>query len=125
MLPAMNLSFFTVVKFLLSALVITLVTEAVKRSDKMGALLASLPFVTVISMLWIYHEAPAETRIDKVSTHAQLVFWYVLPTLPMFLVFPWMARHWGFYGALIAGAVLTVGLFVLTRTIAGKYGISL
>lgn len=125
MLPAMNLSFFTVVKFLLSALVITLVTEAVKRSDKVGALLASLPFVTVISMLWIYHEAPAETRIEKVSTHAQLVFWYVLPTLPMFLVFPWMARHWGFYGALIGGAVLTVGLFILTRTIAGKYGISL
>ncbi|RYD37630.1 MAG: DUF3147 family protein [Verrucomicrobiaceae bacterium] len=121
----MNLSFFTVVKFLLSALVITLVTEAVKRSDKMGALLASLPFVTVISMLWIYHEAPTETRVEKVSTHAQLVFWYVLPTLPMFLVFPWMARQWGFYGALIAGAVLTVGLFVLTRTIAGKYGISL
>ena len=121
----MNLSLFTIAKFLLSALVITLVTEAVKRSDKLGALLASLPFVTVISMLWIYHETPEETRIAKVSTHAQLVFWYVLPTLPMFLVFPWMARHWGFYGALAGGAALTVGLFVITRTILAKYGILL
>lgn len=121
----MNLSLFTVAKFLLSALVITLVTEAVKRSDKVGALLASLPFVTVISMLWIYHETPEESRIAKVSTHAQLVFWYVLPTLPMFLVFPWMARHWGFYGALAGGAALTVGLFVITRAILAKYGILL
>lgn len=121
----MNLSVFTVVKFLLSALVITLVTEAVKRSDKAGALLASLPFVTVISMIWIFHESPAESRIEKVSVHAQLVFWYVLPTLPMFLVFPWMARHWGFYGALAGGAVMTVALFALTRAVAAKFGLML
>jgi hypothetical protein len=121
----MSISGFTLVKFFLSAAVITLVTEMVKRSDKLGALLASLPFVTVISMLWIYHETPAETRVEKVSTHAQLVFWYVLPTLPMFLLFPWLARHLGFYGALGAGAGLTVALFALTRWIMGRYGVAL
>lgn len=121
----MNLPVFTVVKFLLSALVITLVTEAVKRSDKAGALLASLPFVTVISMFWIFYETPAESRIEKVSVHAQLVFWYVLPTLPMFLVFPWMARQWGFYGALAGGAVLTIALFAITRAVAAKFGLML
>ena len=121
----MNFSGFTIVKFLLSAAVITLVTEAVKRSDKLGALLASLPFVTVISMLWIYHETPAATRVEKVSTHAQLVFWYVLPTLPMFLLFPWLARHLGFYGALGAGAALTLVLFALTRWIMERYGVAL
>jgi hypothetical protein len=121
----MSFSGFTLVKFLLSAAVIVLVTEAVKRSDKLGALLASLPFVTVISMLWIYHETPAETRLEKVSTHAQLVFWYVLPTLPMFLLFPWLGRQLGFYGALGAGAALTLALFSLTRWIMQRQGISL
>lgn len=121
----MNFSTFTIVKFFLSAAVITLVTEVVKRSDKLGALLASLPFVTVISMLWIYHGTPAETRLEKVSVHAQLVFWYVLPTLPMFLFFPWMARQFGFYGALGASAVLTVGLFALTGWIMQRYGVAL
>ena len=121
----MNFSAFTLLKFFLSAAVITAVTEMVKRSDKLGALLASLPFVTVISMLWIFHETPVETRLEKVSTHANLVFWYVLPTLPMFLVFPWLARHLGFYGALAAGAVLTVALFALTRWIMGRYGVAL
>lgn len=121
----MNFSSLTILKFLLSAALITLVTEAVKRSDKLGALLASLPFITVISMIWIYHETPVETRIAKVSTHAQLVFWYVLPTLPMFLLFPWLARHLGFYGALGASAGLTITLFALTRWIMGRYGVAL
>ena len=121
----MNFTGFTLLKFLLSAAVITAVTEMVKRSDKFGALLASLPFITVISMLWIYHETPPGTRLEKVSTHANLVFWYVLPTLPMFLLFPFMARHLGFYGALGAGAVLTLALFALTRWIMGHYGVAL
>lgn len=121
----MTFSGLTLLKFILSAAVITIVTELVKRSDKLGALLASLPFVTVISMIWIYHETAPETRLEKVSTHANLVFWYVLPTLPMFLLFPWLARHLGFYGALGAGAGLTVVLFALTRWIMGRYGMAL
>lgn len=119
------MSGFTLIKFLLSAAVITLVTEAVKRSDRLGALLASLPFVTVISMIWIYHETPEVQRLEKVSDHARLVFWYVLPTLPMFLLFPWMGRHLGFYGALAAGAGLTVVLFVLTRWILSRQGVAI
>ncbi len=121
----MNITGFTLLKFLLSAAVITAVTEAVKRSDKLGALLASLPFVTVLSMLWIYHETPPETRLEKVSTHANLVFWYVLPTLPMFVLFPWFAKNLGFYGALGASAVLTIALFALTRWIMSRHGVAL
>lgn len=121
----MSFSGFTLIKFFLSAAVIILVTEMVKRSDRLGALLASLPFVTVISMIWIFHETPEAERIAKVSTHARLVFWYVLPTLPMFLLFPWMARQWGFYGGLGAGAGLTVILFAATRWILGRYGLLL
>lgn len=112
-------------KIVLSAVVITAVTEIVKRSDRLGALLASLPFVTIVSMLWIYHETAPERRLEKVSTHALLVFWYVLPTLPMFLLFPWMARQWGFYGALGAGAALTVALFALLRFLGARYGLQL
>ncbi len=121
----MPITTFALFKLVLSAALITAVTEVVKRSDRFGALLASLPFITVLSMIWIYHETPAATRIAKVSTHAQLVFWYVLPTLPMFILFPWLARHFGFYGALGASAALTVALFALTRAIMARYGLAL
>ena len=121
----MSSAVFPFVKLLLSAVVITVVTEAVKRSDRAGALLASLPFVTIISMLWIHHESTAAERLEKVSTHANLVFWYVLPTLPMFLFFPWMARQWGFYGSLAAGAGLTIALFAALKVVAGRFGLML
>lgn len=116
---------FPIIKLLLSAAVILAVTEVVKRSDRAGALIASLPFVTIISMIWIYHESPESERIAKVSTHSVLVFWYVLPTLPMFLLFPPMARAWGFYPALATGAAITIALFVLLRTLAPRWGVHL
>lgn len=112
-----------ILKYLLSAGVITLVSEIVKRSDKAGALLASLPFVSIITLFWVYHESPPEQRLQKTGDHMYYIFWYVLPTLPMFLLFPWFQRHWGFYGALGASAALTVGLFALLRLVAARFGL--
>lgn len=112
-------------KYLLSAGIITLVSEAVKRSDKAGALLASLPFVSIITLFWVYYESSPEQREQKAADHMFYIFWYVLPTLPMFLLFPWMQRHWGFYGALGGSAVLTAALFAVLRTAAGRFGLML
>lgn len=114
-----------ILKYLLSAGVITLVSEIVKRSDRAGALLASLPFVSIITLFWVYHESPPEQRLQKTGDHMYYIFWYVLPTLPMFLLFPWFQRHWGFYGALGASAALTVGLFALLRAVAARFGLGI
>jgi hypothetical protein len=53
------------------------------------------------------------------------IFWYVLPTLPMFLLFPAMQRWWGFYGALGGSAVLTIVLFTLLKMVASRFGLVL
>ena len=72
---------------------------------------AALPLVTLLALVWLHVEQqPAE----KIANHAWYTFWYVVPTLPMFLAFPWMLGRWGFWGALGAAAVLTVLCFVLT-----------
>ena len=107
---------FPVVKILLSAVVIYVVTEVVKRSDRMGALLASLPFVSIIAMVWMYHEAGAGEREAKVSDHAWYTFWYVLPTLPRFLGFPVLGRWLGFSGALGGGGGVRGGFFLVVTT---------
>jgi hypothetical protein len=73
-----------ITKYAITALLVVLISEVAKRSDKLGALIAALPMVTVLAMIWLYLEGqPAE----KISNHALYTFWYVLPTLPMFLVF--------------------------------------
>ena len=113
-------------KVLLNAIIITAVTEAVKRSgDKAGALLASLPFVSIIALCWIYYGSAPDVRDQKASDHMWYIFWYVLPTLPMFLLFPWFMRHLGFHGALASGIALTVVLFALLKWAGAQRGLNL
>ena len=116
---------FGLTKLLLSAAVIFAVTEVVKRSDRAAALIGALPFVSIVGMIWMFHEAAPGVREQKVADHAWYTFWYVLPTLPMFLVFPWLVRHFGFYGALVAGAVLTAVLFAGLKWAMGHWGVRL
>ena len=109
-------------KYLVTAALVVLISEAAKASDKLGGLIAALPLVTILTLIWLQLEQQPNS---KIANHAWYTFWYVLPTLPMFLIFPWLARHLGFYGALGAGAGLTLGLFALTRWIMGRYGVAL
>jgi uncharacterized membrane protein (GlpM family) len=74
-----------ITKFLLSAGVVVLVSEVAKRSDKLGGLIAALPIVTILAMIWLHVENEPK---EKISNYAWYTFWYVLPTLPIFLVFP-------------------------------------
>jgi len=114
-----------ILKYLLSAGLITLVSEIVKRSDKLGALLAALPFVSIITLFWVYHESAPAVREQKTADHMFYIFWYVLPTLPMFLLFRMFQRWWGFHGALGGSTVLTVVLFALLRAVTARFGLML
>ena len=112
-----------ITKYTVTAFVIVLVSEIAKRSDKAGALIASLPFVTVMVMIWLYVEKQGSQKIGK---HAYYTFWYVIPTLPMFLVMPWLlAKGINFWISLAICVVVTVGCFVLTAIIARRFGVNL
>src|SRR5438067_13599136 len=97
--------FYLVLKALLSGAIIAAVSEIAKRSPAFGALVASLPLVSVLAIIWLWRDTGDSVRI---ANHAEATFWYVLPSLPMFLAFPYMLRHGtGFWWALTAGCALT------------------
>lgn len=111
-----------VTKYLITAALVVLVSEVAKRSDKAGGLIAALPLVTVLTLVWLYVERqPAE----RIGNHAWYTFWYVLPTLPMFLVFPWLLARLGFWPALAASAALTLACFWLLAQALRPFGIDL
>jgi F0F1-type ATP synthase assembly protein I len=113
---------FLIVKYLITAAVIVLVSELAKRNDQIGALIASLPLVTFMVLVWLHIEQqPAE----KISNHAYYTFWYVIPTLPMFLVFPNLHQQYGFWPALAGCTLLTIGLFWLWAMVLKPFGINL
>lgn len=74
-----------ITKYLLTAGVVVIVSELAKRSDKLGGFIAALPLVTILALIWLYIEQQPQ---EKIANHAWYTFWYVIPTLPMFLVFP-------------------------------------
>lgn len=111
-----------VTKYLLTAAVVVLVSEFAKRSDRLGGLIAALPLVTVLALIWLHLERqPAQ----KIANHAWYTFWYVIPTLPMFLVFPFLLPRIGFWGTLLASVLLTVGCFALFAALVRRWGIEL
>lgn len=110
-------------KLLISALVILFVTKIQLFHDRLSALLIALPLTSLLAIIWMRAEGQGS---DRIANHAEATFWFVLPTLPMFLVLPWMLRNgWGFGAALAANCVLTVLLFFVLVAILKPFGIRL
>lgn len=111
-----------VTKYLITAAVVVLVSEVAKRSDKLGGLIAALPMVTFLALIWLYVEKQPH---EKISNHAWYTFWYVVPTLPMFLAFPFLHDRIGFWWTLAACAGTTIGCFALFAIVVKQFGIEL
>lgn len=108
-------------KLLLSALVIVLVTKVQVVNDKLSALLIALPLTSLLAMIWMNSEKQSSERI---ANHAEGTFWFVLPTLPMFLVLPWMLRKgWGFGWSLAVNCLMTIVLFWVMVWFLRKMGV--
>ncbi|MEM9081037.1 MAG: DUF3147 family protein [Verrucomicrobiota bacterium] len=107
-------------KVLLSAVIIGVVTKVQVVSDRLSALLIALPLTSVLAMIWMRAESEGNERI---ANHAEGTFWFVVPTLPMFLVLPWMLRKgWPFGWSLVANCVMTAGLFWVMVMVLRKVG---
>ena len=114
---------YLVLKSLLSGVIIMAVSEIAKRSPAFGALIASLPLVSLLAIIWLWRDTGDVTRI---ANHAEATFWYVIPSLPMFLAFPYLLRGgMNFWLALALACVLTVVLYALTVLIAARFGVKL
>ena len=110
-------------KILVTAAVVVTVSEIAKRSSLWGALLASLPLTSLLAFVWLY--------VDKGDTEAVAalslsIFWLVLASLPMFLLFPFLLRgSWGFWPALTVSCVVTAGAYLALVWVLTRLGIQL
>lgn len=111
-----------ITKYLLTAGIVVLVSELAKRSDKLGGFVAALPLVTILALIWLYVEQQPQARIANLAWYT---FWYVIPTLPMFLAFPALLPRLGFWPTLIACIVLTIVCFGLWALALRRFGIEL
>ena len=114
---------YLITKAAISGVLVASASEIAKRYPGFGALVASLPLVSVLGMIWLWNDKP---DADNMASHAGATFWYVLPSLPMFLFIPALLRRGiGFWPSLVAGCVLTIALYMLTTWAVPRCGIRL
>jgi F0F1-type ATP synthase assembly protein I len=113
---------FIIIKYFITAAVVVVVSEFAKANDKLGGLIAALPFVTVLALIWLYVE---KQPMSKISNHAYYTFWYVIPTLPMFLLFPYLLPKLGFWPTLLSCIVFTLVIFYVYAQVLKSFGIDL
>lgn len=109
-------------KYLLTAAVVVFVSEIAKRSDRLGGFIAALPLITFLTLIWLYIEHQPQ---EKIANHAWYTFWYVVPTLPMFLAFPLLLPKIGFWPTMLASVVITVVCFGVFAVVMKRFGIEL
>jgi ABC-type nickel/cobalt efflux system permease component RcnA len=114
---------YLVIKAGLSGVLVAIVSEVAKRYPGIGGLIASLPLVSVLGMIWLWRD----TRdLERIAAHADATFWFVLPSLPMFLLIPDLLRRGvGFIPSLTAGCALTIALYGLMVWVGPKFGLRL
>ena len=110
-----------VFKIALSAIVIAVISEISKRYSLTGGILASLPIVSVLAIIWLYVDTGSAEKVSKLSTS---IFWMVLPSLTLFIMLPLLLKNKvPFYGALIISSIIMVVFYYLMILILKKFGI--
>ena len=114
---------YLILKAALSGLVIAAASEAARRNAAFGALIVSLPLVSVLGMIWLWRDSRDAARVADLAGGT---FWYLLPSMPMFLVIPALLRRGvGFWPALGLGCLLTIALYGLMVVVASRFGLKL
>ena len=114
---------FLLTKAVVSGGLIVAISELAKRNNTVASLVHSLPLVSLLAFIWLFGETRDTALIAR---HAQGTFWFVLPTLPMFLALPWLLRRGlGFWPALGCAVLLTIVLYFLTLRLLKAAGVNL
>ncbi len=117
------MTLYWLVKALISGAIVATVSEVARRYPAGGALIASLPIVSILGMIWLWRDTHDPARM---ADHVGATFWYVLPSLPMFLLIPALLRHGvGFWPALLAGCALTAALYLGMTAGLARFGVTL
>jgi hypothetical protein len=113
---------YLIVKAALSGIIVMIISEVSLRNPSIGGLIASLPLISILAFIWLWRDTSDSERI---AAQAQATFWYIFPSIPMFLALPAMLRNGvGFCAALFISCVLTFALYSATMWVLPRIGIN-
>ena len=102
----------------LSGTIVVAASEIAKKSSIFGALIVSLPIISILSLFWLYNDTKDTA---KVADFAEGILWLVIPALSLFIILPYLLRRdWSFEAAMAVGIIATmiayaIGVYVATH----------
>lgn len=112
-----------ILKAALSGLLIAIISEIARRYPSFGGLIASLPLISLMAIIWLWRDTGGD--VAQVSAHARATLWYVIPSLPFFLILPaLLERNVHFWLSLAVASIIAICLYLLAIWLAGRLGIS-
>ena len=110
----------TIIKILISSGIILLVSEIAKKDNLFGSLIASIPLVSVLSMIWLYVDT---NDINKVKALANGILWMIVPSMSLFIVLPILINYGiQFYLSLTISILVTMVCYLLTISLMNYFG---
>ncbi len=111
------------VRALLSGVLVAIIALVARRSPGLGGLIAAIPLVSTLAMIWIWVDTQDREAVAAFSLSA---FWYFLPTVPMFVIIPLLLRQGtDFWLALGCGVGVTMLFFLAMSRLLAAYGVTL
>ena len=113
---------FIFLKILITASIIVMVSEIAKVNDRLGGLIAAMPLTTFLILFWMYYENVSE---NKISAHVNYTLFYLIATVPMFLVFPFCLNKFGFWVSIFISVIITIISALIVHKITKNFDIKL
>ena len=105
-----------IIKTLVSAVLIAVISTVSKRFPGLGGIISSLPFVSILAMIWLYQDTQ---DIQKVTNLSNAIFWMIIPSLSFFVVLPYLIKRFSFYpGLLISTLFLALTYLIYSRVLS-------
>jgi len=118
-----NVLTYYLLKIVITTIFIVLISEIAKRSTFVGAILASVPLISVLAMTWLYIDTKDVTKVSSLSIS---VFWLVIPSLALFLALPLLLKQGlNFYLSISISIGLTVGCYWIMVSALDHFGVKL
>lgn len=114
---------YLLVKAGISGLLVAIISEVARRQPGWGGLLASLPLTSILAMIWLWRDTGDSERVAVLSAST---IWFILPSVPLFIVIPWLLRSGlGFWATMAIAIAVTLALYAAMFAAAPRLGIKL
>ena len=108
-----------IVRGIFSGAVVVIASEVAKKTAVFGALITSIPIISVLSLTWLYEDTKDAVQV---ADFAESILWLILPSTLLFILLPYLLRQgWSFENSMLTGITATILAYGIGIFLASSY----